>query len=98
MGVRKKHRKELKEFEKLLNSISGDSFVKFVDDFVEKINEKNKIMETVTIEKEKLKMLLDKFHEVCDICDELDIYEHEELDNDMQEMKSWVKANFGKIK
>ncbi len=48
----------------------------------------------VTIKKEKLQQLLNNFYEVCSLCDECDIYEHEELDNSMQEMKEWVKTNF----
>ena len=50
--------------------------------------------ETVTIEKKKLQKLLDSFYEVCGMCDECDIYEHEEIDEEMQEMKKWVNTNF----
>lgn len=51
-------------------------------------------MEVITVEKEKLQQLLDNFYEVCALCDELDIYEHEELDKSMQEMKEWAEDNF----
>jgi hypothetical protein len=50
----------------------------------------------VTIEKKRLQKLLDNFYEVCSFCDELDIYEHEELDEDMQKMEKWVKQKFGR--
>jgi uncharacterized protein YutD len=52
--------------------------------------------QTVTIEREKIQKLLDYFYEVCELCDELFIYEQEELDDSMQEMKKWVKTNFGR--
>jgi hypothetical protein len=51
-------------------------------------------MEKVTISKETLQKLLDNFYEACALCDELDIYEHEGLDESMQEMKEWVKEKF----
>jgi len=51
--------------------------------------------ETITIEKVKLQELLDNFYEVCNLCDECDIYEHKELDDSMQAMKEWVEENFG---
>lgn len=50
----------------------------------------------VTIEKKHLQKLLDNFYEVCSFCDELDIYEHEELDEDMQKMEKWVEKKFGR--
>jgi hypothetical protein len=49
---------------------------------------------TTTIKQEKLKRLVDYFFKVCSLCDELNIYEHEELDEYMQEMKQWVDQNF----
>ena len=52
--------------------------------------------ETVTIEKEKLQQLLDNFFRACAFCDELNIYEWEEGDETMQEMKSWTEENFGR--
>jgi len=52
-------------------------------------------MGTVVISIDKLQELIDNFHHVCSMCDELDIYEHEEMDNDMQEMKQWVEDTFG---
>lgn len=53
-------------------------------------------MNTVTIEKEKLQKLVSNFYEVCSLCDEMDIYEFEEGDTSMQEMKTWVNENFGR--
>ncbi len=50
----------------------------------------------VTISKEKLQKLLDNFYEVCSLCDELDIYEFEEADEAMQEMKEWADDTFGR--
>ena len=50
----------------------------------------------VLIKKETLQQLLDNFYEVCCFCDEMDIYECEELDDDMQEMKKWAKEKFGR--
>lgn len=50
----------------------------------------------IKTEKEKLQKLLDNFYEACSLCDECDIYEHEELDESMQEMKRWVETNFGR--
>jgi hypothetical protein len=54
-------------------------------------------METmVTVDREKLQKLLDNFFEVCSLCDELDIYEWEDGDKSMQEMKDWVNEHFGR--
>jgi hypothetical protein len=53
-------------------------------------------MEKVTISKETLQKLLDNFYEACALCDELDIYEHEGLDESMQEMKEWAKEKFSR--
>jgi hypothetical protein len=50
----------------------------------------------IEIEEEKLQELLNNFYEVCSICDELNIYEHVELDSSMQEMKEYVDKNFGR--
>ncbi len=50
--------------------------------------------ETVTVDKKKLQKLVDYFFDVCSFCDEMDIYEYEEGDNDMQKMKKWVEKNF----
>lgn len=50
----------------------------------------------ITIEKEKLQQLISNFYEVCSLCDEMDIYEFEEGDAAMQEMKEWVNTNFGR--
>ena len=51
----------------------------------------------VTIKKEKLQTLLDNFSRVCSMCDELDIYEHEQMDENMQKMILWTKENFDNI-
>lgn len=48
----------------------------------------------INIEEQKLKTLISYFHEVCSLCDECDIYEHEELDEHMQSLKNWVEQNF----
>lgn len=53
-------------------------------------------MSNVTINKEKLQKLLDNFYEVCSLCDEMDIYEFEEADDAMQEMKEWAEDTFGR--
>ena len=50
----------------------------------------------VTISKETLQKLLDNFYEVCSLADEMDIYEFEEGDEAMQEMKEWTKNKFGR--
>ena len=52
-------------------------------------------MEKITISKETLEKLLRNFHEVCALCEELDIYEHDMLDESMQQMKEWVNEVFG---
>jgi hypothetical protein len=49
---------------------------------------------TVTVDKEKLQKLISCFRDVCSLCDELDIYEHKELDESMKEMKEFVNENF----
>ena len=51
---------------------------------------------TVTIEKEKVQQLLDNFYRVCSMCDECGIGEYDEMDDNMQEMKDWVRTNFGR--
>jgi nitrate/TMAO reductase-like tetraheme cytochrome c subunit len=53
-------------------------------------------MAKVTISKETLQKLLDNFYEACSLCDEMDIYEFEEGDESMQEMKSWADKKFGR--
>ena len=53
------------------------------------------MIKTVTISKETLQTLLMNFYEVCSLCDEMDIYEAAELDESMQEMKSWTEKTFG---
>jgi hypothetical protein len=50
----------------------------------------------VLVKKETLQQLLDNFYEVCSLADEMDIYEFEEADESMQEMKSWTEEKFGR--
>lgn len=50
----------------------------------------------VLIKKETLQQLLTNFYEACSLCDEMDIYEFEEGDSSMQEMKSWAEEKFGR--
>lgn len=50
----------------------------------------------ITVSKEKLQKLLDNFYEMCNICDELDIYEHNELDESMQEAQKEINEIFGR--
>jgi len=52
--------------------------------------------ETVQISKKKLQKLLNNFYSVCSMCDELDIYEHQELDKSMQKKEEWAEKNFGR--
>ncbi len=52
--------------------------------------------ETVIISKKKLQKLLNNFYEVCSLCDELDIYEHNGLDKSLQKKKSWAEEKFGR--
>lgn len=48
----------------------------------------------IEVEESKLKKLVKYFNDVASLCDELDIYEHRELDKDLQKMKTWVEENF----
>ena len=50
--------------------------------------------ETVKISKETLQKLVTNFYRVCSMCDELNIYEFEEMDASMQDMKDWVNNKF----
>jgi len=50
--------------------------------------------ETVKISKETLQKLVTNFYRVCSMCDELNIYEFEEMDESMQDMKNWVNEKF----
>ena len=50
----------------------------------------------VKITRKNLQELVDNFFEVCSLCDELNIYEFEEGDASMQEMKEWVDETFGR--
>lgn len=49
----------------------------------------------VIIKAKTLQKLLDNFNEVSSMCDELNIYEHDELDEDLQKMKKWTSKKFG---
>jgi alpha-L-fucosidase len=49
---------------------------------------------TVEVSKEFLQNLIGNFYAVCDLADELNIYEHESMDNNMQSMKAWTEENF----
>ena len=49
--------------------------------------------ETVQISKKKLQELLNNFYSVCSMCDELDIYEYQELDKSMQKKEEWAEKN-----
>ena len=51
---------------------------------------------TIEIEVEKLQKLVDHFYSMCSIANELDIYEWDEGDAHMGEMKYWVDENFGR--
>jgi hypothetical protein len=50
----------------------------------------------VIIKQDVLQKLLDNFHEVCSLADEMDIYEFEDGDESMQEMKEWADTKFGR--
>ena len=50
----------------------------------------------IIIKQEILQELLDNFYEVCSLADECNIYEFEEDDEAMQEMKEWVDEKFGR--
>ena len=52
-------------------------------------------MDNVTIKRETLQKLLDNFYEACSLADEMDIYEFEEGDESLQEMKRWTQEKFG---
>jgi hypothetical protein len=50
----------------------------------------------IIIKKETLQELVKNFYKVCSLADECNIYEHDYLDESMQEMKSWVDDKFGR--
>lgn len=50
----------------------------------------------VLVKKETLQQLLDNFYDACSLADEMDIYEFEEGDESMQEMKTWTDEKFGR--
>ena len=50
----------------------------------------------VIIKKETLQQLLDNFYEVCNLADEMDIYEWEEGNESMEAMKDWTEERFGR--
>jgi hypothetical protein len=49
----------------------------------------------VLVKAKTLQKLLDNFNEVSSMCDELNIYEHDELDEELQKMKKWTSKKFG---
>jgi hypothetical protein len=51
---------------------------------------------TVEISAELLQKLVGNFYAACDLADEMDIYENEDLDNSMQSMKAWTEEIFGR--
>jgi hypothetical protein len=50
----------------------------------------------VLVKKETLQQLLNNFYEVCSLADQMNIYEFEEGDKSMQEMKKWTDKKFGR--
>jgi len=50
----------------------------------------------VKVKREDLQKLVDNFFETCSMCDELNIYEWEEADEEMQKNKEWVEKKFGR--
>lgn len=50
----------------------------------------------VEINREELQKLVKNFFDACSLCDEMNIYEFEEGDAHMQEMKKWVEDHFGR--
>lgn len=48
------------------------------------------------IDKNKLKKLVENFYRVTGFCEELDIYEMEDLAKSLERMENWVDENFGK--
>lgn len=48
----------------------------------------------VLSDEEKVQRLVEYFGRVCGFCDELNIYEWQDADESMQEMKQWVQENF----
>jgi len=50
----------------------------------------------VLVKKKTLQKLVDNFYEVCSLADELNIYEFEEGDEEMQKMKEWTDKKFGR--
>jgi hypothetical protein len=53
-------------------------------------------MEKVEINKEDLQKLVGYFKDMCGYAEELNIYEWEDADKDMQEMQEWVSKTFQK--
>jgi len=51
--------------------------------------------EQITLDKDVVKKLVNNFYKAHQICDELNVYEHPELDDKMEEMKDWVDEQFG---
>ncbi len=45
---------------------------------------------------EREKQLLEYFHDVCGVCEELDVYEDDMLDEILQKAKAWVEETYEK--
>ena len=50
----------------------------------------------VLVKKETLQKLVSNFYEVCSLADQMNIYEFEEGDEEMQKMKKWTDKKFGR--
>jgi len=60
------------------------------------INDIKKIIKIMEISKEKLQKLVDSFYEAAAFCNELNIYELEEGDSELSDMKEWINDNIGR--
>ena len=52
--------------------------------------------EIVEINKEKLGKLVKYFFEIAAFCNELNIYEYDELNSELSNMKKWVENSYGR--
>jgi len=90
----------LKLYEIQIMDLTLMSKIELGDDVIAEIKRLKKVedssTETVTISKETLQRLLSNFYEACSLCDEMDVYEFEEGDSHMQDMKSWAEEKFGR--
>lgn len=50
--------------------------------------------DTVVVSRKYLQKLVNNFYEACSLCDELNIYEFQEGDERMQNMKKWADKKF----